>query len=84
MTTEEFNNKYSDYLEKGFYGLEIGDSDVIKYLDEKFQEFIKIPNFKYFQIKLKFGSSRFYTKELSIELNSEVEQAINLIINNKK
>ena len=29
MTTEDFNKKYSDYLEAGHYGLAIDNEDVI-------------------------------------------------------
>lgn len=79
MTVEEFDEKYKDYLEEGHYGLAINDPKVIEYLDNKFQEFIKVPGFKYMQIKLKFGMARFYAEPR--ELNTyEVEEEINKIL----
>lgn len=63
---EAFNQKYKDYLEPRFYGLEIGDPDVIYYLDQEFEKEIKQnPTFQYSQIKLKFGRTVIYcNKEL--------------------
>ena len=61
MTANEFNEKYKEYLEEGHYGLDISTPSIIKYLDEMFQDLIKIPGFKYSQIKEKFSTSRFYT-----------------------
>ena len=61
MTANEFNEKYKEYLEEGHYGLDISTPSIIKYLDEMFQDLIKIPGFKYSQIKEKFNTSRFYT-----------------------
>jgi hypothetical protein len=82
MTTDEFNEKYKDYLEAGHYGLDIGIPEVIDYLDEKFQELIKIPGFKYSQIKLKFNFARFYAEPKEVP-TSEVEKHINELVNKK-
>jgi hypothetical protein len=76
MTSTEFNTKYKQYLEEGYYGLAINDEEFINWLDGKFQEFIKNPNFSYTQIKIKFGMGRFYCKGLSIEEIKEVENKI--------
>jgi hypothetical protein len=81
MTAEEFDKKYEAYLEEGHYGLAIDDEPVINYLDEKFQEFIKIPGFSYSQIKLKFGMVRVYCEPASIP-TSELETEIINILNN--
>jgi hypothetical protein len=60
-TTTEFNTKYKDVLEEGHYGLDINNKAVIKDLDALFPYLIEdLPNFKYSQIKLKFGQVRFY------------------------
>lgn len=75
-TAEEFNQKYKDYLEKGHYGLDLHKPEAIEYLDKEFQEFIKIPNFTYSQIKCKFGSFRFYNEGLSMEKTQEIEQKL--------
>lgn len=74
-TCEEFNQKYKDYLPEGWYGCTIGDNEAqLNYLDEKFQEFIKITGFKYHQIKSKFNSYRFYAEGLE-------EGVANVVIN---
>lgn len=76
MTTKEFNEKYKDFLKEGHYGLAIEIPEFIKWLDDKFQEFIKQPNFKYSQIKAKFGMGRFYCEGLSNEQVVEIEKEI--------
>lgn len=86
MTTSEFNKKYKDYLEEGHYGLDISTPSIIKYLDEMFQDLIKIPGFKYSQIKEKFSTSRFYTNlyELigkpGLIIINEVEKTLNILL----
>lgn len=82
MTVEEFNIKYKDYLEEGHYGLDINDNFIINYLDNQFQQLIKIDGFKYTQIKLKFNSCRFYTnlnevlKGVDHKIDSGIERYI--------
>ena len=86
MTANEFNEKYKEYLEEGHYGLDISTPSIIKYLDEMFQDLIKIPGFKYSQIKEKFNTSRFYTNlyELigkpGLIINNEVEKTLNILL----
>lgn len=85
MTTEEFNEKYKDYLEEGHYGLDISYPAVVEYLDKIFQDLIKIPGFKYSQIKLKFNSSRFYTNLYTIAptfglLDRTIEKEIDFLV----
>ena len=80
MTAEEFNKKYEAFLEKGHYGLAITDERVVDMLDSKFQEFIKRPGFKYSQIKLKFGFSRFYCEEIDGDEIDSIEKEINELI----
>jgi len=86
MTTEEFNEKYKDYLEEGHYGLDISYPSVIEYLDKVFQDLIKIPDFKYSQIKLKFNYSRFYTNLHQIApsfggvIDGVIEKEINFLV----
>ena len=78
MTTQEFNEKYKNYLEDRFYGLEISDQEVIDYLDKEFEEEIKEnPKFEYAQIKTKFGWSRVYTNS---QKNSKWETEIDKIL----
>ena len=76
MTTKEFNEKYSAYLEERHYGLDFGAPEFISWLDEKFQSFIQKPGFQYSQIKEKFGMGRFYCKGLTAEEIAEVEKEI--------
>ena len=86
MTANEFNEKYKEYLEEGHYGLDINTPSIIRYLDEIFQGLIKIPGFKYSQIKEKFNSSRFYTNlyELigkpGLIIDNEVERILNILL----
>lgn len=61
MNASQFNKKYFDYLSEGHYGLDINIPELVEELDIVFQELIKIPGFKYTQIKEKFHQARFYT-----------------------
>ena len=77
MTSEEFDKKYSSYLEEGHYGLAISHPEVITYLDKEFEgEIEKNPEFRFSQIKMKFGSPRVYTTS---DKNSEWENEIDRI-----
>jgi hypothetical protein len=76
MTQIEFNEKYGKYLEQGFYGLQLDNLEVIEYLDEQFEELIKLPNFKYSQIKGKFNWFCFYADGISSEKRAEIENKI--------
>ena len=76
MTRTEFNEKYKAYLEDRFSGLELSNPEVIEYLDKEFEELIKIPNFKYSQIKGKFNWFCFYADGLSSEKRAEIENKI--------
>ena len=60
MTSEEFNEKYKQYIPEGWYGLGFNISDVTDYLDNVMEELILIPGFELHQIKLKFNTARFY------------------------
>lgn len=85
MTATEFNEKYKDYLDDRHYGCAIPNEKAIDYLDTKFQEFIKVPGFKFQQIKSKFHYYCFYCDNLSNEQVYEVENTLKKIIdeNNK-
>lgn len=76
MTSDEFNEKYKDFLEEGHYGLDIDIPEFIKWLDDKFQSFINVENFSYSQIKEKFRYGRFYCEGLPRETIQEVEDKI--------
>lgn len=82
MEYKEFNEKYKDYLETGHYGLDINIPEFTEWLDNKFQEFIKLPNFKYSQIKAKFGMGRFYAEGIPECYIYEVEQKITELCKN--
>lgn len=85
MTSQEFNEKYKQYIEPGFEdrGLEIDTPIVTEYLDKVFQDFIKVEGFCFSMIKLKFGYCRFYAEPFSIP-TTEVEQEINKLLQNGK
>ena len=76
MTAEEFNKKYSAYLEERHYGLDIDHPEVVDYLDKEFEKEIeKNPEFQFSQIKMKFGSSRVYTtSDKSSEWETEIDR----------
>ena len=81
MTTEEFNEKWSEFLESGHYGMDIGNQEVIRYMGEEFtKEVGKNPSFSYSQIKLKMGMSRVYANS---DKTREWEKKIDQIINPK-
>lgn len=82
MTYQEFNEKNKYYLVESSPGLEIKDSDIIDFWDCKFQELTTIPNFKYSQIKIKFGTARFYARPRSFDV-SDIEKEIDKILLNK-
>jgi len=67
MTQEEFNEKYKDFIEEGFSGLEFDNPVATEYLDKEFQELIKIPGFKFSQIKFKWFDYRFYADAVHTE-----------------
>lgn len=85
-TTKEFNDKYADYLEERNYGLAIENPGVIKYLDQMFEGLIKIPGFKYSQIKVKYDMVCFYTNLHEVIdkpgriLRDEIEKNIDILI----
>ena len=76
MNRAEFNEKYKEYLEDRFSGLELSNEEVIEYLDKEFKELIKIPGFKYSQIKGKFNWFCFYCEGVSSEKRAEIENKI--------
>lgn len=77
-----FNLKYEKHIEKGFDGLEISDPSVVIFLDYLFQEFCKIPTFNFAQIKLKWGSCRFYSN-LNGFFSKLVESIVNIMVKEK-
>lgn len=63
MTIDDFNNKWSDYLGDGHYGMDINIPSVISFLDSEFENEIKVnSSFKFFQIKLKFEMCTIYAE----------------------
>lgn len=76
MTSEEFDEKYKDFLEEGHYGLDLYNEEAIQYLDEEFRELIKIPGFQYSQIKSKFNWFCFYCTNVPHEKRTEIEKTL--------
>jgi hypothetical protein len=85
-TNEEFNTKYKEYIDEDNYGMVIGIPAVLSYVDTVFNDLIKIPGFKYSQIKTKFGLARVYTNLDELLpfagriLHQELEEKINFIL----
>jgi hypothetical protein len=80
MTSEDFNFKYSLYIEEGFTGLQFDVPEVTEFLDKVFQDFARICGFQFCQIKSKFSFFRFYST-LGSTLNSLIEDKIKSIYN---
>lgn len=86
MTSEEFNNKYKDYIPQGWSGLEFDIPEVTEYLDKLMEDLIQIPGFELHQVKLKFSMARFYfeigwkDKSLEAALQFHIEDTINELI----
>jgi hypothetical protein len=83
----DFNKDYAEFLEKGHYGLDISIPEVKDYLYSIFPYLIKIPGFKYHQIKLKFNMARFYTNlydilgpQISRIIEGEIEKTIDKLV----
>ena len=79
MTSKEFNEKYKDYLEYRFDGMEIEDPEIIDMCDMFFRDWIKIPEFEYSQIKTKFGTSRVYCAPREVDARL-LEGVIDIIL----
>ena len=85
MTVNEFNNKYKDYLEESHYGLDIDNPDVINLLDKVFTGWIEdSKDFKYTQIKLKFGTARVYVEGIDRDTILTIENAIDILMKDEK
>ena len=88
MTQQEFNEKYKQYIPKGWYGLSFDIPEVTEYFDGVMQDLITIPGFELHQIKFKFGMARFYfdtdwkDKRLQSALEFAIENKMNGIIKN--
>jgi hypothetical protein len=80
MTTEQFNEKYKEYLGENHYGLDFEHPQAIEMLDKEFEELIKRPGFKYYQIKLKFGMARFYADAITNDEMYRIEDQINNLL----
>ena len=85
-TNNEFNTKYAEYIDEDHYGMAIEVPAVLSYVDIVFNDLIKIPGFKYSQIKTKFGLARVYTNLDELLpfagriLHQELEEKINFIL----
>lgn len=63
MSYEELDKKYEPYIVEGYTGIEFWlDDEYNEHICELLDAIISIyPNFKIYQLKLKFDSIRFYT-----------------------
>lgn len=75
LSNQEFEEKYKNYIEPGFSGLEIDSQTARDIVDMYFNELIKIPGFQFSQIKMKFNTARVYTN-LSTLIGPNVARAI--------
>lgn len=85
-TSKEFNEKYKEYIEEGHYGMDINEPSVLAYVDQIFNDLIKIPGFQFSQIKTKYGMARVYTNLQEVMpfvsriVEQELEEKINFIL----
>ena len=81
---DDFNEKWFEFLAEGHYGLDIWceNPKLYEYLDKEFEQLTKIPEFKYYQIKLKFNMARFYADGISTDKMFELEDNINRLCKN--
>lgn len=85
-TSKEFNDKYKEYIDDSHYGMDINEPSVLAYVDHIFGDLVKIPGFKYQQVKTKFGLARVYTNLDELMpfagkiINQELEEKINFIL----
>ncbi len=74
MDAIEFNQKWKSRLEEGHYGLDIDTPEIVNYVDTQFKVLdLLYPDFKYSQIKIKYGKARVY-------LSGDVPQSVTTII----
>lgn len=78
MQKEEFNSKYSSFLEGGFSGLVIEDPIFIDELDKYFSELIKIKGFKYYKI----SEGKYMTLVMKTNI-SRILPRLGIVIENK-
>lgn len=80
MKSNEFNEKWKNYLTEGFYGLDLEHEEAIKYLDNVFCDEIKLnATFRYSQIKIKFGKCRIYAT-IDLDKKNKWEITVDSII----
>ena len=84
-TSKEFNEKYKDYLNHES-GMLLDIPSVLAYVDQIFQDLIKIPEFKYQQIRTVHGLAKVVTNLQDIIpfvgriIDQELEEKINFIL----
>lgn len=84
MNSEEFNRKWQEYLEEGHYGLGFDLPLVTEFLDKEFQHLSLKEDFKYSQIKLKFGAPRVYAEGCdTLSIEEEIARIIKKHYNDK-
>lgn len=77
MTHEDFNQKYAAWLTIGGKGLEVTLSyHTMQALDQTFQSFIQLPNFKYIHIAYKNGKGYFSAIGVTADAMYAVEQLL--------
>ena len=81
MTSTEFNTKYAYYLEERHYGCALLNEEAIDFLDTEFLELVKIPGFKYSQIKSKWNYFCFYADNVPPDKILEIESNLKKIHN---
>lgn len=76
MTQKEFNEKYKDFIEEGYSGMELTNETLIWYIDKMMKTLVKIPEFKLYTITYKFGSYYFRSNQDNSTLDDFMECGI--------
>lgn len=81
MTQKQFNEKYKDFIEEGYSGMELINETLIWYIDKMMKTLIKIPGFKLYTITYKFGSYCFRSNQDNSTLDDFIECGIRDTVN---
>jgi hypothetical protein len=79
MDSQEFNEKWADYLEEGHYGCDLSNERIIDFIDGIMEDLTKIEGFEFAQIKQKFHFHCFYAKNISRAMNDLITEEMSRI-----
>ncbi len=82
---DNFNYRYQERIPKGYSGAMIYNNSVLSYLHKEFLKFEEeYPDFKFYQLKLKFNTPRLYVDGVPEEAIFKMEEDIAKILKNEE